>query len=120
MFREFKQVKQERGGGRRRWFESDDLDLVVWYDAGGKVTGFQLCYDFGDGERAVTWRETGGYSHDRIDAGDDTPLKNQTPVLIPDGAVPWTKLLQAFEPQCASLDSSLQSLIRQKLQRAAR
>jgi hypothetical protein len=79
VLREIKSVKQERGTGRRRWFESDGLDLVVWLDASGNVTGFQLCYDFGQGEQALTWREGTGFAHSNVDAGDETPLKNRTP-----------------------------------------
>ena len=57
MLHEIKNVRQEAGGGRRRWFESEGMDVVVWMDGDGAIIGFQLCYDFGQGERALTWRE---------------------------------------------------------------
>ncbi|MES2693667.1 MAG: hypothetical protein V4773_09350, partial [Verrucomicrobiota bacterium] len=71
MLREIKNVRQEPGEGRRRWFESDGLELVVWLDARGRMTGFQLCYDSGRHEHALTWREGGGFSHDRVDPGEE-------------------------------------------------
>jgi hypothetical protein len=112
---EIRNVKQERGGGRRRWFESDGLDLVVWY-AKDALTGFQLCYDFGDGEQAVTWRPGWGFTHSIVDSGEESPLKNKTPILrLLDGAPPWTKIARWFDEQSASLEPALRELVHNKL-----
>ena len=89
--------------GRRRWFESDGLDLVVWLDAAGTPTGFQLCYDLGHGERALTWRPNTGFAHHDVDSGDENPLKNETPILVPGEAVPWVELRKLFGARSASL-----------------
>jgi len=43
MLTEFRQVKQEPGG-RRRWFESDGLELIVWYGAESEIAGIQLFF----------------------------------------------------------------------------
>ena len=115
MLHEIKNVKQERGGGRRRWFESETLDLVVWLEGGDKVAGFQLCYDFGRGERALTWRDGEGFAHSLVDSGDDSPLKNQTPVLQPDPHVPWNEIARAFDACAANLDAPLRALVQEKL-----
>jgi hypothetical protein len=116
VLREFTQLKQEvTTAGKRRWFESDGFDLVVWLDAHGEVSGFQICYDFGRGEHAFTWRIDEGHSHSAIDSGDATPLKNQAPILIPDGAVPWTNLRRAFEERSGHLDLRLREFVREKL-----
>ncbi len=108
-------MKQERGGGRRRWFESDGLELVVWLGDHANVTGFQLCYDFGRGERALTWREETGFAHSAVDAGDETPLKNQTPILVPDGTVPWTKVAKLFDERSGTLEPALRRFVHGKL-----
>ena len=91
-------VRQDRPdtSGRRRWFESEGLELVFWFDAHGAVEGFQICYERRGGERALTWRAGRGFAHATIDSGDTNPLKNETPVLIPDGEVPWVELTQLF------------------------
>jgi hypothetical protein len=115
VLREFKRLKQEPTPGFRRWFESDGFDLVVWYDAAGEVTGFQICYDFGEGEHALTWRSRGGYSHDAIDSGDTNPLRKQTPILVRDGAVPWTRLRSTFDRRSENLDPAVRQLVRHKL-----
>jgi len=116
VFLEIKHLNQERGTGRRRWFESDGLDFVVWYGSSGQVTGFQLCYDFGQGEHALTWREGTGFVHSRIDAGDQSPLKNRSPTLELTSAVPpWSRLAEKFDVQSDSLEPELRRLVGRKL-----
>ncbi|MEO5959193.1 MAG: hypothetical protein ABIZ49_10585 [Opitutaceae bacterium] len=115
VLREIRNVKQERDDGARRWFQSDGFELVVWLDTRGGVTGFQICYDLGKGERALTWRGRSGFVHSVVDAGDDTPLKNKTPVLVPDGEVPWAELARRFDERSATLEPSLRKLVHAKL-----
>lgn len=110
-------VKQERdlGGARRRWFESDGLELVVWLGAAGGVEGFQLCYERREGERALTWRAGRGFEHNAIDDGGDDPMKNKTPVLIPVGAVPWAELTELFRLKSERLEPELRALVLARL-----
>lgn len=117
MFREIKHVKQERGAGRRRWFEAEGLEFVVWLERGRPthVTGFQLCYNMGLSEHALTWREGTGFSHGMIDSGDATPFKNETPILVPDGVVRWNEVARRFEEHSGSLEPWLRQLVQQKL-----
>ena len=56
MLAEVEHVRQRAGEPRRRWFASDDLDLIVWLDEADRFVGFQLCYDKGRSERALTGR----------------------------------------------------------------
>jgi hypothetical protein len=117
VLREIKSVQQERGVGRRRWFESEGLDLVVWLDAAsGEVAGFQLCYDLGAGEHALTWRTDEGFSHTRVDSGDDVRPYKGSPVLEPDGSVPWVEIAALFEARSETLEAPLRKLIRDRLE----
>jgi hypothetical protein len=113
---EIRNVKQERGAGRRRWFESDGLDLVVWYDPAGTVTGFQLCYDLGSGEHALTWLEDSGFSHSVVDSGDYSPFKNKSPTLeAANDEPPWAEVGRLFDERSGSLESGLRQLVHDKL-----
>jgi hypothetical protein len=117
VLREIKSVQQERGVGRRRWFESDGLDLVVWLGpADTNIAGFQLCYDLGAGEHALTWRTDEGFSHTRVDSGDDVRPYKGSPVLEPDGSVPWREIATLFEARSATLETPLRKLIRDRLE----
>jgi hypothetical protein len=115
---EFKQVKQEAGGGRRRWFEDDAMELIVWYRGGEALEGFQLCYAGEDRrERALTWRMGRGFSHARVDTGDRRPDKDLTPVLIPDGAVPWEQLAAEFAMRAAEMEAAVRDFVIERMRK---
>ena len=118
VLKEYRQVRQEAVAGRRRWFDDDvlPLELIVWYDASDVVEGFQLCYNFGHGEHALTWRTEGGFAHNAVDTGSGGPFANRTPILIPDGAVPWTELTARFEECSSTLEPALREFVFGRLQ----
>jgi hypothetical protein len=117
VFKEFHHVRQEPVTGHRRWFDDDvlPLELIVWYDAAGAVEGFQLCYDLGAGEHALTWRPAGGFSHSLVDTGSTGPFSNRSPVLVADGVVPWSDLSERFAGSSATLEPGLRELIGARL-----
>ena len=85
MFSEFSDISQIEGEPKRRWFADKNLELIVWLDEDDKIVGFQFCYETDKESRAVTWLENTGYSHARIDEGEDRlPHHKATPILIPD------------------------------------
>ncbi len=89
----------------------------MWIDAAGAVDGYQICYDLGAGERALTWRPSSGFSHDAVDTGDSPRGgAKMTPILVPDGAIPWTELKARFARAGESLDSELRELVSRTLQ----
>jgi len=113
MLKEFRKVKQETGPGMRRWFEDDvvDLELIVWHDSWGAVEGFQICYNLGAGEHALTWRPNGGVVHNAVDSGTAGPFSNETPILVADGAVPWSELHAFFAERSRSLEIELRDFV---------
>lgn len=115
MLTEFHGVKQEPGA-RRRWFEGDGLELVVWHGTDDGLAGFQLCYTAGDGERALTWRPGVGFTHSEVDQGDNIEGGGkQSPILVPDGAVPWAELAAKFAAEGARLEPGLRELVAARL-----
>jgi hypothetical protein len=108
-------TSQPRGDLRRRWFADDYFELIVWFGADGSRWGFQLCYDRGPTERALTWTATAGYSHDRIDDGEPDPTRNRTPILLPDGRFPVEPILRRFEASSAQLEAPLRDFVLDKL-----
>jgi len=88
---------RQTDGRRRRWFRSPHEDLIVWFSEDGSLWGFQFCYNRDRDERALTWRPGHGYSHERVDAGEGPGLDyKQTPILVPDGAMDSSSVLQVF------------------------
>jgi hypothetical protein len=112
MLTENRSVKQEPGG-QRRWFEDE---LIVWYRASGEIEGFQLCYDQSGCREALTWRPGAGLARSRIDGGDHSPLKNETPVLTADGRKPWAQVPALFRARSATLEPPLRDLVLSRLE----
>jgi len=112
MFREFEGVRPEPGG-RRRWFESDGCDLVVWYEPDA-ISGFQLLYVTVRGERALTWRRGAGFSHHAVDAGDRL-LGKLSPVLTACDDPPDPGLAALFSARSGSLEPEIADFVAARL-----
>lgn len=122
MLQEFHRVTQEPGGqGRRRWFQGSGFELVVWLDAAERLEGFQICYvGTLQREHALTWRRLGGFAHNRVDTGDTRPDKNLTPILVPDGAVPWDRLRREFAECSEGMEEALRDFVTARLAEGGR
>lgn len=99
----------------KQWFSDDYFDLAVWFNEQGSISGFQLCYDKLGMERAFTWTEENGTSHNRVDSGEDSPLKNMSPVLVADGIIPYDELLRQFLVRAKNMDPRIARVIERKL-----
>jgi hypothetical protein len=101
--------------GKRRWFSDDDFDLIIWWGSGNVISGFQLCYDKQESERALTWRQESGFTHERVDSGETDPTKNQSPILVPDGLCPIDEITDQFLSKSKEIDPTIRSFIFAKL-----
>lgn len=112
MLIELPHVKQEGGENRRRWFQGDGMELIVWYEGEARPLGFQICYEAPDRiERALTWRPGRGFTHAEVKSGDTRPDKNMTPILVKDGAVPWKLIQDEFARRSSGLDPSVREYV---------
>lgn len=113
--REITHLRGDASPGRR-WFASHDLDLIVWTQPDGRISGFQLCYDKLGEEKALTWREGRGYLHNRVDSGEDSDGGHKgTPVL--EGAIPVDAeaLLERFRVAAPPLPMTVRSFVEARL-----
>lgn len=110
-------VSQATGEPRRRWFADDYFDLIVWFSDDGRISGFQLCYDKGRDEHALTCDSDGTMLHHRIDGGERRPSRNDAPILVVTKALPKASLLQEFMRSSGSLDRTIVSYVRERLGR---
>ena len=116
MLRELANVRQVEGEPRRRWFSDERLDLVVWQDPGGEIIGFQLCYDKQRGEHALTWMAGLGFSHERVDNGENRPGRYKAaPILVEDGTFNMEEVAPDFLAHSESLEKGLRDFIYKKL-----
>ncbi len=86
MLEELLPTRQIPGEPPRRWFASDDMDLIVWCREDGTPIGFQLCYDKLGYERAITWKPAQGFRHTAVDDGERFGASHKAaPILVADG-----------------------------------
>lgn len=126
MLRELSHIKADNGL-RRRWFEDDYFDLIVWCDtvAPGEIVRFQLCYDKRGRERALTWQQGLGFAHEAVDTGEAGPWDYRAPVLTKragrDAHEPLPPELHAlFAARSAHIERTLAEFIRLKLAECVR
>ena len=109
------EVRQIKDDPPRRWFSNNYFDLIVWYH-GDRIFGFQLCYDVMYAERALTWTQDEGFSHNRIDDGEGVPGKNLTPILVEDGVFDRESILSRFRAESKLIDGEVRDFVIRKLE----
>ena len=102
---------EQRREPTTHWYTDDYADLYVWFDPAGAIDGFQLCYNKARDEHSLTWKRVSGYTHNRIDAGDDSPLRNETPIVLPDGLCPLDQLRREFTRRSEKIEPSARAFI---------
>jgi hypothetical protein len=117
MLVEIPNARQVAGEGRRRWFTDDYFDLIVWYGEEEHPIGFQLCYDKGDHERALTWTRAHGYQHDRVDSGEIPGHSKMTPIIVADGAFDREPVARRFGAESLRIDREVAAFVIEKLNR---
>ncbi len=116
MLREISNTRQIKGEPRRRWFSDEYFDLIVWLDKNGETVGFQLCYDVSNDQRALTWTKESGYTHNRVDDGEDSPGNYKaSPVLVADGLFPYKEIAEAFKRGSRQINKIISNLVYEKI-----
>ena len=113
---EVRDVRQNPNEYTRRWFSDENSDLIVWYKPDETIEGFELTYDKTGDEKAIRWFADKGFSHYSVDAGEQSPLVNRTPILVAISGKPEIKqVLSCFEASGKDIPVSLAVLIQSKL-----
>ncbi|HAN05549.1 MAG TPA: hypothetical protein DCW72_08765 [Elusimicrobia bacterium] len=116
MLKEAMHVMQVKGEPRRRWFDDEYFDLIVWFEPGSEIWGFQLCYDREWKPRALTWTRQYGYKHTGIDDGEHAPgASKSAPVLVADGKFDAPSVSARFERAAAEIPGDIAAFVLEKL-----
>ena len=100
----------------RRIFTDEFFDLYVWLSENEHIAGFQLCYDKGNFERALTWTEQNGYSHMKVDDGEKSGTSyKMKPVLVIDGIFDSKPIANRFLEESRSVDESIAGFVHEKI-----
>ena len=113
---EVRDVRQDPGEPRRRWFTDDNFDLMVWYHADGSVHGFELSYDKPGYEKALRWFDDKGIAHNAVDGGEQNPAYNRSPILTAsNGRGEMKRVLENFRGSVEGLPEGLSELVQSKM-----
>ena len=115
MLREIKKVRQINGEPNRRWFNGEDMDLIVWHDE-DEFLGFQICYEKTGQEKALSWKKDSGLVHQKVDDGESrTGYYKATPILIQNGQYNLDKIRKDFEYYSESISEEVKVFVLAKL-----
>ena len=121
MLTEIRNPRQIPDEPRRRWFHSQDMDLIVWFDESESTESsppiaFQLCYDKALAEKALSWKPEHGFTHMSVDDGETGAGKyKEAPLLFPDGLVDSAALQRRFAIAGQALPDPIRSFVTAKL-----
>ena len=116
MLKEAKHVMQVKGEPRRRWFDDEYFDLIVWFEPGDEVFGFQLCCDMESKPRALTWTRKYGYKHTGIDNGENAwGASKNSPVLVDDGLFDTPSISKKLEESAGELPAEIAAFVLEKV-----
>lgn len=112
MLEEISEIRQIEGEPRRRWFTDPILDIYVWYDEDDNVIQFQISYDKGPGEQALTWRREDGIVHHSVDDGESGIYRmKSTPVIVADTGYDPTRIADLIKQHGGKLEHDLYEFI---------
>lgn len=111
-----KYINQVPGEPRRRWFEDNYFDLLVWENESGQIVEFQLFYDKFYNQRSLIWKDQSGYSHNKVDDGENKPGKYKaSPILVNDGVFDFAKIAEKFRSRSQDIDTKVSSFVFNKI-----
>ena len=112
MLREIQEIRQIEGEPRRRWFSDDILDLYVWYGSDDDIIQFQICYDRGPGEQALTWTRDRGILHHSVDDGESGIYRmKSSPVITRESSYDASRIRTLIKEHGAKLEHDLYEFI---------
>jgi hypothetical protein len=108
-------TRQIDGEPRRQWIADDYFDLYVWYQPDDSIYGFQLCYEKQTKEQAITWLRMGAFRHECVDAGEDSPMDNRSPVMAQTCQFQREPLKAEFIKRSVNLEPEIRDLVLSKI-----
>jgi hypothetical protein len=113
-----KYIKQILGEPRKRWFEDNYFDLLVWQNELGQIVEFQLCYDKHHNQRSLIWNEQIGYVHNKVDDGENKPGKYKaSPILVDDVVFDFETIAEKFRNKSRDIDTKVSSFVFNKIKK---
>ena len=115
MLKEIKKVRQVSGEPERLWFNSSEMDLIIWQEDNSYI-GFQLCYDKSSQEKALSWKPSTGLVYEKVDDGESRDGHYKaTPILLKNGSYDLKKARSEFISRSAELTNEIRDFVLKNL-----
>ena len=98
-----------------RWFTDNDFNLSVYHDPIGKAYMFELIWDLPSSPRCIRWINGKGVNIYKVDAGEDSPLANRTPVLEKHAEADLEKMVANFKRSASKIDPEVRKLVEEQM-----
>jgi len=108
--REVANIAQPDPDLTKRWFNSQAADLFIWHD-GAEYIRFEFCYNKHINEHSLRWQEDVGFSHSRIDDGENTSRHKESPVLIETKEIDSDYIYEIFETLSVNIEPIVRAFI---------
>jgi len=107
----------QEGELTKRWFFSQEIDLVIWVDINEKPCAFQLAYDKYKSEKSFSWHHKRGYRIYKVDDGEHASLWNKSPMLLlySSNEFEKKKVMKVFQEQSVNLPEVISSFVLRKI-----
>ena len=108
-------MQQRDPAARRRWFQDPYFDLFVTQNFLGRPQWFQLCYRRDTpAERVLEWKRGRGFQHMKV-RQPRYAADRGSGELLPDGALPYLDVIEAFQRSAAGLPLPLAGFVAGKI-----
>lgn len=106
----------DSGKSDKLWLSDNKHDLFIWLDKIKQPVGFQFSYNKNQIEHVIYWFLGRGYSHDKIDSGENKQGNyKMTPIMVPDGTFESHKVAREFAAISTEMNAGLAEFVLQKL-----
>lgn len=97
-----------------RWFRSEHADLYVWSEKPASRSGigaFEYCYRNLDKEYRLSWNHRSGMEHTRVEDGENNPLRNDSPLVVPGDSPDVAAAARHFRDEGLGMDPQIYRFI---------
>ncbi|RBP53348.1 hypothetical protein [Arenicella xantha] len=111
MLRQIVDVRQQAGECEKRWFNSSEVDLFIWFDSLENIISFHLIYDKHRDEKAVIWNKLSSALHVRVDDNSRPGHYPSSPLLTERVALDTQRLISLLGVQMQNVDPAITRFI---------
>lgn len=110
--REILRIVQREGQPRKRWFNSVNIDLSIWYDTDNKPVRMEMHYDVNTIEKSFSWKKPDIFTHDTVQSGYGAG-RFRASTLVGGGKMPMNKesLAEKFDQGADRLPQDVRDFV---------